>query len=320
MKAFIIRLGKFCFPFVIILTAILVLFELLLVNKQSSFQLKSSSYLKYANKTELVVFGSSHNQSAVNPYFIDSYKSVNLAFGGQDPSIDSALLDKCIRELPKLKIAVFDLYYHSLDHRNGSNYFRNTLYLKFFDINLFKRETSITDHSIFLSNPRFYLELLNPLKDESLLNEYGFVISAAKDDANTYKFWHMKFNELNILKDSSNYHVNRHRNESINNYYKNCSTYRNILKRCRENNIIPIFISTPVYKTYLSSFLQAKNNRRLSFIDELKNEYPELVFLNYESFEGFFVTDFKDDDHLNPNGSKKLTNLLNSNLKEIIKK
>lgn len=319
MSRFLKKLFKFTIPFVLMLLSSIGLIELLLANIDSTFKLKARSFSKQIDNVQLVVLGSSHNQSAVNPEYIDSFNSINLAFGGQDPSIDSAILNKCINYLPKLKIVVFDFYYHSLEHRNTSNYFRNSSYLRFYGLNLFDRDLSLADYSIFLSNPSFYLNTLSPFTSNNSYNKYGFTIGLADDNLSTYKFLHLGFDESAIRADQSNYHVQRHNNENILSFMKNSSTYEEMVKKCLDNDVIPIFVSSPVYSTYYNSYILEKDNRRKKLINDFIKKYPECVFWNYENDRRFTIRDFKDDDHLNPEGARKFSIILDKQLKDFIR-
>ena len=68
----------------------------------------------------------------------------------------------------------------------------------------------------------------------------------------------------------------------------------------------------------LKNYLNQKENRRRLFLNELLVNLPELVYLNYEQKPNFKVTDFRNEDHLNPDGAKKFSILLEKDLLKLI--
>ena len=118
MRSFVFNLIKFSLPLMIIVCGFFIYAEYTLQFYPSIFQLKAQNFKQNKNKIEVLILGSSHNKTAINPEFINAFCSSNLAFEGQDIRIDSALFNKTINLLPNLKIVVFELSYHTLEHIN----------------------------------------------------------------------------------------------------------------------------------------------------------------------------------------------------------
>lgn len=314
MRKFIIKLLLFTTSSMVLLALVLTYAEYSLNNYPSVFQLKTKHFKENKKSINTLVLGSSHNNTAINPEFIKSFKSANLAYGGQNIKIDSAILNTVINGLPKLKFVILELSYQTLEQKFDPNYYRNSLYLRAYDINLFGRPINLKDYSIYLSNPTFYKRFLNPFKSAIPINKFGYE-SQVPSFENRFK--DLSYNESVLLKDTSNIFIRRHRYEDINTYVANSNTLTSMIELCLHKEIVPIIISPPVYKSYLKSYLQQKQKRRTDYIQNLLKTYSKIVYLNYEKHPDFDVYDFKNEDHLNPEGSKKFSILLNKKLLEI---
>lgn len=299
----------------IFLSFLLLLFigvEVYLSFFESAFQIKA----KYAEKNKasigMLVLGSSHNQNSINPDYL-TYPSANIAFGGQDLHLDWLLLSKEIKLLSNLKIVLFELSYHSLEMKNQNWYERNPLYLRFYNINNFGRQPNIMDYSIFLSNPKLYLKILNPLTSKTKFNKYGFETQIGHYGRfNEDRFKMMNYDTSLILSDTNNIFISRHKYQDLKTYRENCMIFNQMVDMCVKNNITPMVVITPVYKSYYQQMIPAKKNRRDNFLFQMTKKFPKLQIINYENSNRFKVIDFKNEDHLNPQGAKKFSLIIDS--------
>ena len=279
--------------------------------------IKAINFKKSKENIDILILGSSHNQNAINPEIINDFSCSNLACGGQDVRIDSALFNLVFEQLPKLQFVVFELSYHTLEYENKIMYSGNSLYLRFYNINLFNRGVNIKDYSIYLSNPKFYNRFLNPFAKKISVNKYGFATDLFSDGSELHRFKKLKYNENVILNDTANKYIKRHKYEDVEAYNKNTLTISRMINECIKKDITPIIISPPVYKSYFNSYINSKEKRRKDFINKILLNYPYSVYIDYEQDNRFKVTDFKNEDHLNPIGAKKFSRLLNDTINEI---
>lgn len=292
--------------------------EVTLENYPSTFQRKSRYLQMNKERIDLMILGSSHNQVAINPALLKDFNCSNLAFGGQDIRIDSALVSTFLEDLPSLKYIVFELSYHTLEQRTDEKYFRNTLYWRFYDINLFNRKPSVKDYSIFLSNPQLYMTYLNPYGVRTPVNEQGFATELATTDLDLQRFKNLDYNERLIVLDTLNEMIIRHKYEDTIAYNKSINSFTQMIDLALEEGVVPIIISTPVFENYYQSFIPAKNKRRMEFISSLINNNSGVYFLNFEKDRRFDVYDFKNEDHLNPTGAEKFSQILNDTLAALL--
>lgn len=309
MKNFIFNTLAFFIPIILLI----LLIEIYLANYSSTFQQKSNYFNENKNEIELLILGSSHNQTALNPAHISKKKAANLAFGGQGLELDYLLLKKNILETQKLNIIVLELSYHSLEHSNPPNYHRNNLYKRFYNINNFNRPTTLMDNSIFFSNPLLYLGYLNPFVEKEIMNKYGFVTKNNSKDDNSNRFKNLNYNTKIIDNDSNNIFITRSKTEDLKAYNHNIKIFSKMVDLSYEYKKEIIIISPPVYNSYYKNMLKSKINRRKKFIENLQKKHPKIIFLNFENEESFNVFDFKNEDHLNPKGAEKFTKMFNDN-------
>lgn len=217
-----------------------------------------------------------------------------------------------IDQSPKLQFIIFELSYHTLEQQNSPNYHRNSLYLRFYDINLYERNLSMFDYSIYLSNPKLYNRFLNPFAEKIPVNKFGFVTKMSSD--NPDRFHSLNYNKKKILNDTTNLLIKRHQYKDIKAYNDNTTILSYLVRECIKEDIIPIIISPPVYTNYRNSYLSSKEKRRKDYLKRIIAAYPSIIYLDYEQDNRFEITDFKNEDHLNANGAKKLTIQLNDTL------
>jgi hypothetical protein len=312
MKHFIKKILWFILPVLLPLLVILLSIELILEKYPSTFQYKAQYIKQNSNTISIIFLGSSHTQNAINPEYITSYNAANLAFGSQDYKLDMQLLNHWIGRLPKLKYVVFDLSYHSLEFENPPNYYVNTLYLKYYHINNFTKKTSLFNRSVFLSRPSLYLELLKYRNNIPNINKFGFSTESALWEKELDRFKNLNYDTTFINADLNNIFINRHREENIHAYYKNSFRLLNMIKRCIRNHMQPIILIPPVYQSYYLEMTPSKKERRDNFLRIIKKKYPQIIIINYENNSIFSVTDFINEDHLNPIGAKKFTQIVDS--------
>lgn len=303
MKPFIKKFLIFLIPLIICLIYI----ETYLQFYPSAFNIKAK-YLK-SNEKEIttLVLGSSHNQEALNPQFFTHEIAANMAFGGQDPQLDSRILNKYIDQLPKLKYVILELAYHTLESKDSYGNERNNLYLRFHGINNFGRRVYPDDYSIFLPYPKLYVEFLNPFLEKTPVNKFGFVTKLSKFEKSIQRFNNLNFNAELINADRENLFITRHRYEDLAAYEINKLIFEDMVSVCVKHRVTPVILITPVYATYYETMIPAKKQRRDDFMNYLVNKYPSALVLNYENSGEFAITDFTNDDHLIPEGAKKFT-------------
>jgi len=292
------------------------LIELLLLNLDLTFSLKARHFEKNAEKIDVLILGSSHHENGLNPSDFEHFHCSNLAYSAQDLRIDSALFNHLKNRLPKVKYVLIELSYHSLEHRQDKNYSNNNLYLIYYGINLFERPVRWLDRLIYPSNPDLYNKILNPFQDRPSVNEFGFQTKLKRDFIHN-RFEMLEYNRDYLLQDTANPFIQRHAYEDLAFYEQNKRTLFSLINLVLQAGKMPVLISPPVYLTYGAAYLPEKQNRRLDCVNELQKKQPDLLFLEFDSDARFTRFDFRDEDHLNPSGAKKFSQIIEDTLLQL---
>ena len=173
MKIFLIKFIKFSSPVILLL----LLGEFYVLYFPSTFNQKAAYLHTHAAIVQTAIFGSSHNQNALNPEYL-TMPAINLANAGQDVQLDSALFFHTLPKLKALRTVVLELDYHTLEEKNDEDYFRLPWYYRFFGVELYP-VSMLNKVSVYASSPAFFNQLfidhLNPKKITYHLNQYGFI-------------------------------------------------------------------------------------------------------------------------------------------------
>jgi hypothetical protein len=263
-----------------------------------------SNYLQQdQGRIELLVLGSSQTKTAVNPEWL-STPTLNLASTSQHHDTDFKLYSEIKDRLPNLKTVLIEVSYSHFElPHNGPDFWKNNIYLEYFDANCFERRTWLKDRIIFLANPPFFSDALYEeylgTKKETNFNEFGF-------DLNQFDGVFSKLNYNEELISGMKFSGNTRENEAI--FRINSEYLLQMLKTFDSQDIEVILATTPLHKSCLSKRNSGILKRRDSMLTEIKNLFPGLRFLNMESDTLRFKTkDFLNQNHLNPKGAEKFT-------------
>ncbi|MFM2286167.1 MAG: hypothetical protein RLZZ543_1664 [Bacteroidota bacterium] len=310
MKSFLLKVLVFSSPVIIGALAL----ELFIRYSPNAFNAKANYVNTHAGELELLVFGSSHNQNAVNPEFLP-FSSANLAYGGQDLKLDSALLFKIGPKCSSLKAVVFELDYHSLEELNDSNYFRLAWYNQIYGIK-HGRIPWLSQISLYASEPDFFNDHIkrtfDPREYKYDMNEFGFL----RNDFPGV-FLSNQNDSSKIAQSSASRLASRHTTLSVENYHRNVSCLKSMINYCTSNNVKVFLVASPMYSTYIDREKQEKLDRRFELIKSIVDD-KDVYFLNFEKDKRFQLTDFKNDDHLNSSGAEKYTKILGDTLIKLL--
>jgi len=303
---------RYSFFFFIPVVVIFTIIELLVIEMPANYKNNSEYYSKNKDKIELIAFGTSQMAGAINPDFIEA-PSICLASSSQHHKLDFTILKQLLPETKNLKYVVLELStsHFELPH-NSKNFWKTSVYLKYFNVNAFERQTYFKDELIFLSNPEIYSErlidyyLLN--KDKETLNLYGF-----NTDEGYGAFKKYNYDEAVISKLKTT--PNQKENPEIFNH--NTAYFYSMLDFLKEHHLQTIICSLPLYKTYRDHLNPNIVRRRDSIISIIKKNYPDVIYLNLESDTDFKVEDFNNANHLDLSGAKIFSEKLNEKLTDL---
>lgn len=312
MKKFLYSLLIFFLPIVLLVVAL----EAYVVFYPSTFNLKAKDINTHTAEVKTIILGSSHNQNALNPeYFTD--ETVNLANAGQDAQLDSALFFTYAPKLSSLKLVILEIDYLTMEEKNPDDYFRLSWYKRFYGFEL-GHIPLLNKISLYASSPSFFNKLLtdaaNPKKIRYQLNDHGFIMN---DFPGVMEDLH--YDTLALATTAAERLKDKHKGRSVENFNFNRAKLNAIIGYCSAHRLKVLIISNPMYSTYIREEIPEKNERRFRFTDSLAS-LPGVTYFNFERSPLFNVHDFKNDDHLNSNGAKKYTHIVDSIATSILKK
>lgn len=307
MKKYIKRLALFCLPFLSVI-------PIEMSVRNNTFKMKSDYVQNNKDNIELFILGSSQNNKAINPEFLD-FITASLANDGSTVNIDYLIFEEYYSKFPQLKVVIFEISYHSLEEIKPNNWNKNHLFLKFYNVNNYNRNPPLSERLLFLSNPKEYLKkYLTPesKQEDNKFNQFGYILNSSS------RFEKYNYNKDLIKKTSFNeYLKGRHQVENLNFYTVNTSLLNKAIETCLKNNIKVVLLSPPKYYLYNNHLNKKRAERRNYFLKKYSN-IQNIYIWNLEKKYEYNPNYFLNEDHLNYYGSKQFTTLLNHKLKQII--
>ena len=295
----------FFIPVLVVFLAV----EWLTITIPSNFSVNKKYVEKSGDSIETLVLGTSHLMNAVNPEWMQS-STLNLASGNQFLDTDLKLFKDFHKKLPELKNVVLEVSYSHFEiPPNGKDFWKNSLYLKYYDVNCFERKTYFKDKLIYISNPSFFSERIKEYyinkKHTPRINSFGF----NKNDG------FGRFKNLNYKKDKIDslirFRINTEPNLKL--FETNVATLFELLNSIKKQNKNVVIAATPMYATFLKKQNPEILHRRDSIFNVIQKRYPEVKFLNAETDTiHYSLKNFWNHSHLNPSGAKVFTRQLDS--------
>ena len=173
------------------------LLEWSVVNIPMSYDKIQHQITTQQDEIKVMVLGSSQMQAAVNPEFIEK-NTVNFGSTSQHHKEDNYIMEQSIDRFPNLETVVFELSYAHLEiPHNSKDFWKNTIYLKYYNVNAFERNTYFKDRLVFLSSPSLFSKKVYQYyiknEEKDIFNEYGYRVNNFKGE-----FSLLNFNEEKI--------------------------------------------------------------------------------------------------------------------------
>jgi len=289
------------------------LIETVTLNLPSRFKINQSLIKNNKDSFETLILGSSQMKDAVNPEWLDS-PTISLASSSQHHDSDFKLMKTLVPTFKNLKTVVLEVSYSHFElPHNGSNFWKNPLYLKYYNVNAFNRSIRLNDRLIYLKNPSLYSKLIlsNYLlkSNKDSLNKKAFYINNYEGVFSRVNYNEAKISTISLFKINTI--------EDLRIYKTNKELFFEILEYLDDKNIQVIICTVPMYKEYLHKRNPSILLRRDSVLSMANKKYPSIEFVEKEEDTiNFEVHDFINHNHLNPDGAKKFTESLNTILNQ----
>ena len=311
MKKFLLKMFCFILPFIILF----IFAEYRLSRVENSYTFKKKNIEKQLNEIEVLNLGSSHGNYGLDSDFY-SYRGYNMANVSQSLYYDSHIFNKYCDKMKNLKVVIIPVSPFTLGFKmiDSEEYWREFFYEWFYGIPMENSSKLIDMRRFSLFALYGNKESMQYLKNPNRINiENDF----KENGSNIKKQYNLEEYMGNISETEGKKRADFH--EKIfdkKNIDENIFYLEEIVKKCREKNIVPIIITTPTYVTYYENLNRENLKITEQKLGEIQKKYG-VEYYNYLKDSRFVKEDFKDNDHLNPKGAEKFSKIVDM---EILKK
>lgn len=298
---------SFCLKFIIFILPLISIFgfiEYKLSQMPNSYIIKKQLLDRKAGKIQVLITGTSHAYTGINPNFWNNIYAFDIANNSQDLTYDFLIVNKYIPRMKNLRLVIIPISYFSYETKleNSVEDWRKYFYFHFFhipysDFNLF---SSKNYSLISLYGPTKTRELISKNFNEKLtekIDENGFSITTGQLDKEVGK---------SIGSERVNY-FHQHMNIAFIN--DNKAVLIRLIHLCFSRNVIPVFITTPASEFFYDYIHEDTYERMQNITTALSKKYS-VRYINYFHDKRFVINDFSDSDHLNSTGAAKLSKII----------
>lgn len=254
---------------------------------------------------EVLIFGDSHTFYGLNPEYF-SKPTLNMANVSQSIYFDKLVLEKYIDKFTNLKCIIIPIEYTTFSQADNSqeDYWRKYFY---------KSQMNLNVTYIKWYDPKQYSLALTQnfgktgTYIKSYLNNKTLVGCDDKGWGNTY-FSTVDSLELNRLAKL----ISRKHDDGSMDFSKNLNRVNNIIKTCKSKGVHVILVNMPVSQPYLKLLNQDEVNAITKISKELDKTKINVTNINLLNDKRFTRKDFHDADHLNMDGAKKCSLIINT--------
>ena len=286
--------------FFIPVIAIYVILELLVLQLPFNYINVSKHLASEGKNIKILTTGSSQMKCAVNPKFIDQ-QAINFGSTSQHHNTDYNIITQTKDRLESLEVVILELSYSHLELPHNSKFFwKNNVYLKYYNVNNFERKTYFKDKFIFLSRPDIYSKaIINHYikhKEIAEFNRFGF-----EENQFVGIFEKLNYDDAKIPTKSSELNTS----ESSYLFEKNTEFLYKMLDYLAEKKLNVVLTSLPMHRYYLRDRNPNILRRRDSILKLVLKNYKNVrAFRKEEDSINFTTSDFINHNHLNPRGAE----------------
>lgn len=301
MKRLILKIVLFLLPIIILAVSL----EFLLQQIPNDYTYKKNYLTEHAGEIQILILGSSDTFYGLNPVYF-SQNTFNASHVSQTLDLDLKIFNKYKHNFKDLSTVIIPISYFTLWGKleEGVEAWRIKNYALYHDMNT----KSVTDNfellngKLSLNIQRFYKYYFKE-KDAIICSELGWGTDYSSE---------IKNNLEKTGKAMASYHtvddINSDKNRKI--FAENIKILNTFAELCNLKNIKLIFLSTPVYRTYLENLNPEQLNIMLETIGNIVEKYENCQYINLMDDPDFTAVDFYDANHLNEIGAKKLSGKL----------
>jgi hypothetical protein len=288
--------------------SLIVYCEIRLREIPNSYTVKKVLFEKQLDSIQVLILGNSQPLYGIDPKYFD-LKGFNLANSSQSLYYDKEITLKYLDRMPKLKIVIISVSYFSMwsDLYTAYEDWRDAFYL-FWDV-------KTNNPHKFDIRRLSYIALYGPAYTQNLFKR-NFSNVGVDNPADNGRGICPPGYSFPLTDISGKERVKIHDDMMHDDLLKNNTEYlEEFISALQKRNIVPVLITTPVYKTYYDNMNPKKEEVNEEVLNNLSKKYS-IKYLNYLKDSRFDSTDYANNDHLNDMGIEKYSKILNE---EVIK-
>ncbi|WP_319574707.1 hypothetical protein [uncultured Desulfobacter sp.] len=303
MKKFFVKIIVFFIP--IFLICFLLEFTVRAIPNDYTYKRK---YLETHADLEILILGSSHSLYGIDPDYL-SKRAFNASNVSQSPKFDFFIFDKFNEKIDSLKFVILPISYFSLFSITdfGSEKWREKNYVIYYDYpnGSFSSRLELFNGTIKQKIESIMAWLLKDVTNKSC-SEYGYGLKWS----NT--------NQRDLHKtavDAAKRHTHTVKNNIF--FEENKNYIEQIIKKCLKKDINVILYTPPAWYLYVELLEEMQLEITRTYCYNLTKKYSNVHYFDFLNDERFLKGDFRDADHTNHQGAKKLTLILESIIKSL---
>ena len=303
MRKLLIHISLFLIPIFLVW----VLAEIFYRKIPNNYTFKHEQISINKNDIEVLVLGDSHTFFGINPEWL-SRKTYNLSNVSQTIYFDKLLFEKHINHLPKLKYLVLPVEYTTLSQADNT---QEDIWRKYF----YNAQMDLNVPLIKWYNPKKYsLALVRRFdKTYNSFKDYRSEGSLISCDSSGWGNAYLSTMDSLEMQRISNIIAKKHEDGSMD-FSLNTERIQAIIDLCKIKNIEVLLVNMPVFSGYLNRLNPAKLRGIEINCEALTNNNSNVTRIDFLRDSRFRMNDFRDPDHLNAQGAKTVSLLINEYL------
>jgi hypothetical protein len=305
MKKLLSHISLFLIPILVVW----ILAEVFYRTVPNNYSFKNEQISHENNDVNMLIFGDSHTFYGINPEW-HSVKTYNLANISQSIYFDKLLLEKHINHLPDLKYIILSIEYTTLSQADNT---QEDIWRKYF----YRAQMDLEVPLIDWYNPKKYSLALTQKfnKTWKYYLDYQAEGTLIGCDTNGWGNTYLSKVDSLELKKIAKVIYRKHEDGSMD-FKLNIQRIQKIINLCKERDVEVILVNMPVTTEYLNLLNPEKLEKIEATCNSLVKENPNVTRINFLRDPRFNIADFQDADHLNAQGAKKCTLLIDAYMKQ----
>ena len=297
MKRFILKTLLLLLP--VVVTAVSM--ECLLRHIPNDYVYKKNYLDKHSDEIQILILGSSETYFGINPDFF-SQKTFNAAHASQTLDFSYEIFNKYQTGFNDLKVIILPITYHTLWDKleNSVESWRVKNYAIYYEIDT----KSLTDKS----------EVLNGKLGINIQRLFDYYVKKKHETYWSELGWGTSFKAENTddLGESGRGRALYHTyaidsKEKMEIFADNLEILNSFSEYCKRKNAVLILITPPTYSAYRDNLNEKQLHQMIDTVTDFTKEHSNCIYINWQEDSDFTAEDFHDADHLDENGTKKLS-------------